>query len=373
MRAVDSLRKVNTMSPWQLAVVLVMTGIGSGMVTAANNMFSTAGQVSWLIPLISGWAYFGIAYLMIKMGDMFPQEPFSLYLQRIWGRPVALLLIWALLITILARLSIGLQSFAHEIIFFIFDRTPMEVIIITLLGVAAYCALQDLGTVLKVIQLLFSMFLPILVGIILLGFINFQFINIYPLGPLDLGAIVKASQEFWVYYTGYEFLLWLLPWVYRGKSSVTKAVGAAFAVKGLLISIVMLMVLGTQTLEGVRGTPYPVAISIRSVELPGTFVERVDNYLYFAWIPLAFITHALPLFIIANIIAEMYGYKDHRPFVLMLVPVLFFGGMSFHDLAIFNDVSRIIHWPGLVFSFIIIPASYFLAYRKKTMQKTEKL
>lgn len=369
MKTLGSFGKVNTMSPWQLGIVLVMIGIGSGIVTAANVLFASAGQFTWFVPLIAGWGYFGAAFLMIKLGKLFPQETFSIYLQHIWGRSFAIVLIWFFVVIILGRLSITLQIFSREISFFMFDRTPIEIISLTLLGVAAYCALQDLGTMLKVTQILFFTALPMLLGIVLLCFINFQFINIYPFWPINIAGFIKASQEFWSFFVGYEFILWLLPWVNRSKTNITKAVGTAFALKGALMAITMLMTLGVLTLEGVKGAPYPVPLSVRGIELPGTFIERMDNYLFLAWIPLAFITQAFPIYIIANIIAETHGYSDHRPFVLLLIPILFLGGMSLHDAPVFSTVARSIHWPGLVFSFAIIPATYFLARWKQQRQK----
>ena len=361
----DSLQKRSAMSPWQLGIVLLMFGIGSDIVTSTSKLYPLAGQLGWLVPLVAGGAYFGAAYLMIKLGQLFPGESFSVYFQRIWGRRVAILLIWLLIAIMMAELFVRLQIFAREVTFFLFDRTPMEVIILTLLGVSAYCALQDLGTVLRMTQILFFTALPMLISIIILGYINFQFINIYPFWPINIAGFGKASLESWVFYVGYESVLWLLPWVCRGKSSVTKAVGTAFALKGLLMAVAMLMTLGVHTLEGIKGSPYPVSVALRGVELPGTFIERIDNYMFLAWIPLAFITYAIPMFVLANVVAETHGYNDHRPFVLLFIPILFIGGMSLHDLATFFMVANFVHWPGLAFSFMVIPATYLVAKWKK--------
>lgn len=369
MNTVGSLEKVYTMSPWQLGIILVMVGSGSGMITSASVLFPVAGQLAWLVPLIAGWAYFGVAYLIIKLGELFPQETFVVYFRRIWGRWLATTLVWFLVVVMIGRVLTIIQVFAREITFFMFDRTPMEVIILSLLGVAAYCALQDFGTVLKMTQILFFTALPMLIGIQLICFINFQFINIYPFWPIDITGFVKASQECWIFFVGYEFMFWLLPLVNRSKSSVTKAVGSAFALKALLIAFSMFMALGVLTLEGVKATPYPVSISVRSIELPGTFIERMDNYLFLAWIPLVFTTQVFPLFVIANILAETHGYSDHRPFVLLLIPILFAGTMALHDMPTFSAFIRLVHWPGLVFSFAIVPATYLLARWKRQRQQ----
>lgn len=367
----DSLQRRSAMSPWQLGIILLMTGIGSDMVLSTNKLTPSAGQLAWLVPFIAGGIYFGVAYLMIKLGELFPGESFISYFQHIWGRRITILLVWFFVTIMLVRSILFLQMFSKEIIFFMFDRTPPEVIILTLLGVSAYCAIQDLGTVLRVKQTLFFTALPMVIGIILLGFINFEFINIHPLWPINIAGLVKGSLESWFFYFGYESILWLLPWVYRGKSRITLAVGSAFALKGLLMAVAILMVIGSQSVEGVKATPYPTAVTIRSIELPGTFIERVDNYLYLAWIPLALCSIALPMFVVANVVAETYGYSDHQPFVLLFIPALFIGTMSLHDLSAYLVFTDYVHWPGLVFSFVVIPATYLVARWKIRRIKVE--
>ncbi|MDF2568586.1 MAG: spore germination protein [Sporomusa sp.] len=356
-----NIRKEDKMSPWQFAIILTLLGFGASVITASNKLVPFAGLTTWLAVLVAGGVYFGVAYFMIIFANMFPRETIVIYSQRIWGRPIAIAFIWMMIIIFMIEIIIKIQIFSREITFFMFDRTPHEVIILTMLAVCGYCALQDLGTLIRVSHIIFFTAVPMMMGIILLGYINFQFINIYPLWPKDIYGMVQAVLNCWVFFFGYEFILLLLPYVYKGNTSVVKAIGVSFIVKAVAMAVSILMTVGSLTVEAVKAIPYPTLVAIRSVELPGTFVERLDNYVFIAWIPLIFTTGSLFLFLAATAAAELHRYSDHRPFVFLFIPVLFIGSTGMHDLPAFEFVARNVHWLGLFFSFGVIPATYLMA------------
>lgn len=357
----NKLFKNEQISPWQWAIMLSMFGIGSEAITAGRELIPLAQQSAWLAVLAAGGFYFCSAWLMIRLAAFFPGQTLTGFLRIIWGNLLGSAMVWIAVLTITAAIVLWVQNFSREITFFMFDRTPQEVIILTILAVAAYCAVQDLATVLRVSQILFFTVLPLMMGIILLGYISFQVINIYPLWPVNIAGIGRAVLESWMLFGGYEFILYLFPFIYKRNTSIVQATFVAFAAKALMIAMTVLMVIGVHSVEGAQGIPYPTMVAIRGVELPGTFVERLDNYLFFIWIPAAFITLAQHLYLSAAILAELHGYRDHRPFVLLLLPMLFIGSMVLHDLTVFDIYARLVHWLGLAFSFGLIPASYLLA------------
>jgi spore germination protein len=109
---------------------------------------------------------------------------------------------------------------------------------------------------------------------------------------------------------------------------------------------------------------HPTIVIIKAVELPGTFVERLENYFIINWIPLVFDTIVIFVFILAQVLARWFCYRDHRPFVLILMPILFTGGSLMKNHQSVEAVTSIAHWSGLTFSLIVIPISFFLAWRR---------
>ena len=114
-----------------------------------------------------------------------------------------------------------------------------------------------------------------------------------------------------------------------------------------------------------KNIPYPALIVIRSVELPGTFIERLENYLLLAWIPIVFDTLAAMMFFMGQVCMRSYQHTDHRPWVLLWVPIIYVSSLLLDDQQVYDVVSKFTLWAGLGFSFGIVPLALLLSWWKK--------
>ncbi|OAM95937.1 Spore germination protein [Pelosinus fermentans DSM 17108] len=126
-----------------------------------------------------------------------------------------------------------------------------------------------------------------------------------------------------------------------------------------------MIIIGVLTVEGAKNLLYPALIVIRSVELPGTFIERLENYLLIAWIPVVFDTLAAMMFFMGQVCMRHWRQADHRPWVLFLVPVIYVGSTLLDNQQVYEMTSKFTMWLGLAFSFIMIPLSLLLVWWQK--------
>lgn len=353
------------MSALQLGLVVAATGIGAQIVMIPSELIKQAGQFTWLSVLLGGVIFYGAAWLMVRLGMLFPGETAVEYLPRILGKWGGTLALCWLAITYLVIFSVILHGFSKAITFILFDRTPPGIVSLGIMAVSAYCALQDWGTILRVLEILFFTALPVILGIWMLGLLNFQPENLLPLIPDNIGQVLMVSLKSWDLYSGYEIVLLLLPLVARGKISIVKALGGAFGCMGVIFGTIMLIVVGVLTVAGAQNAIYPPITVIRGVELPGTFVERLENYLVLAWIPVVFDTLAVMLYFIAQIFTCYFGYADHRPWVLVLLPPLYYANEMYTGMQMLETVGKVATWLGLGFSLAVMPLVLAVAVWRK--------
>jgi len=152
--------------------------------------------------------------------------------------------------------------------------------------------------------------------------------------------------------------------------SMTKTIGCSFGCMGFLFTTLAVMTVGVLSAENAKTISYPLIEVVRFVELPGTFIERLENYLLIAWIPNVFSTLAIYLYMPAQILMRLNGHADHRPWVLLLAPLLFFDSNLLGDMAqaiqTAADLNRLL---GLSFSLGVIPLSLAVAWWKKRGDK----
>ena len=174
-------------------------------------------------------------------------------------------------------------------------------------------------------------------------------------------------------YAGYECVLLLMPLVYRQikLSSLIKIIGGSFGCLSLLFLLIIVVIIGVISVEGAKNLLYPALVVIRSVELPGTFIERLENYLLITWIPVVFDTLAAMMFFMGEVFMRHWHHADHRPWVLLLVPMIFVGSILLDNQQLHDIVSKFTLWFGLSFSFIVVPIALSLSWWQKRKVGTD--
>jgi spore germination protein len=350
----------NKMSPLQLAIVVIIVAMAVHSDTMVQ-VIKEAGNAAWLSLLLGGGLFCAAALMMVRLGDLFPGLTPVEYLPNLWGKWLGVAVILLFMLLLLVNTFFMLQGFSKVISFFMFDRTPFEVIEAGLLAVCVYCALQDWGTILRVVQLVFFTAVPATVAFLGLTMVSFHYINILPLWPQQFQGVAYGVWHSWEEYSGYEVLIMLLPLVYRGNTRMSAVLAGAFAFLTVFFIFLALMAIGTFTVEGVVKVPYPIISAIRAADLPGTYLERLDTYFLLFWIQIQFAMFAVILYILAQVPTRYFGYADHRPWVLALAPLLFIGGDALHSSRLYDLAAQGVNWLGMAFSLGIIPASYGLA------------
>lgn len=364
MIGMANLEAKSYMSPTEFALMIFAICVGSQIFLAPQGLIQEAGVNSWMSILLAGFLFFIAACVMLWLGLLFREETLVEYMPRIWGRRLgAVFLVWFSLLFFL-QVAVILQGAGKVITFYMFDRTPPEVISLSLLILCVYCALQDFGTILRIQQFLFFVSYSLFLGIWMISVLSFQPENMLPMFPLDTTKIITASFHSWTFYSGYEILLLLLPLVYRRANFLTlvKWVGSAFSGMALLYLAIIAIIIGVMTTASAQNTPYPALIAIRSVEIPGTFIERLESYLLIFWIPVVFDTLAMMVYALAETGMHYFGHQDHRPWVLMVVPLIYSLQVFLVEKSILDGVNLLMLWLGILFSFGVIPIT-LLRYR----------
>ncbi|MCE5286279.1 MAG: spore germination protein [Pelosinus sp.] len=353
------------MSPLQLSIVLVTLCFGVSMITSTSEIIAPAKQSAWVSIIWGGVIFCGAALLMVKLGNLFPNDTFVEYMPKLWGQFFGTLIVWWLNVIMVLMFSIALANFSRTITFFLFDRTPTEVIALGLMSVCIYGALQDFGTILRMMQIVFFIIGPSINTVWLSSLINFQPENLSPLWPEDWGNTITVSFQAWPAFGGYEYILLLLPLVHPKKKSLTFSISAAFGFIIINYTSFVLITIAVLSPQGIQSSPYPILEVIRGVQIPGTFVERLEGYFMLFWIPIALSSHLIVLWGLAQTRMRQNQYMDHRPLVLILAPLLYTLSILLDSLEAINALNKLDTWLALIFSFMIIPISLILAWRKK--------
>lgn len=349
------------MSAAQFGVVMAATMLGAGYVRLPTQIVPQAEQLAWVSVILGGSLFFGAAWVMLKLAALYPKNDFTEYLPQLLGKWLGLSVIGVLVLLFFMALCVGQNQFSRTVVFFLFDRTPADVIILSMLAVIVYCAVQDLGTIIRVAEFTFFVAVVMTSAIWFTGIFNFQPENLLPFWTDKPIGILQAALNTSGTFGGYEIILLLFPLISQKSNNLVKAVGIGFIFITLISTIVVVMTVGVLTAAAVPNESYPTLIVVRSVELPGTFVERLENYFLLAWIPLIFNSQALVVYTVSKVMSRLWGFADHRPWVLALVPLIYTGATLLDGLELLALAGKTVNLLVLVFSLGIIPLVYLYA------------
>lgn len=355
----------NKISALQLGLLVFTSGVGSQIITLTKELIGEAQQAAWISTLLGGVVFYFAAYLMLKLGRQFPQETLAEYMPKLWGNIAGGIILWLYNMIFIILLCLVLASMARIMCFFLLDKTPYDIVSLTFLSVIIYGAMQKFGTLIRFHEFIFFLLTPPLILLWLLNFLNFNYDFLLPFIPNEYTRIFTAVPITWNMYAGYEVILLILPWVARGRISLEKAVGIGFILMTAIFVLTTIMTVGVLTVASARQLQYPNVVVLRAVELPGTFVERLENYFLVAWVPIVADGYMLMLYIAAQVCRQHYGYTDHRPWLLLLSPLIFAASLFLYDAQTYTQLGKLTQWLGIGFSFIIVPISLLLARQKR--------
>lgn len=359
------------MSPWQLGIVIAAGLLTARVLPTTSYIVSFSEQFLWLSSALAGVLFYLAAYLMIRLGQQFPEETIGEYVPRLFGKKFGSVVFFIFIMALLINIINCIASLTKLTSIFLFDQTPYAVLVMVLLLAVVYCVMQEWGTILRVIQILIFA-LPLLYIFYSLIWLNFEPLNLLPLWPDNFMGILHGVIFHTAYYAGYESLLVLLPFTRRGEVSFVRTIGWGFLIITLIYIFGGVSLVGGISAKTVASVPQPVIYAMKSIELPGTFIERLENYMIMFFVPVTYISMVMSYFALAEGCRRYLSYNDHRTFIPIFLPLIFFISI-FVDTPERYDTFRyfgvfIVYF----FSFIIIPLLLFLVWWKQERSKNAK-
>jgi spore germination protein len=360
MAELDAKRK---MSPWQLGMIATSGLLTARLLSATTYVVNYSEQFLWLSSALAGLFFYSAAYLMIRLGEQFPEKTFGEYVPGLLGKWGGAIVFAVFATVLLLNIINGIIAITTVFSVFLFDQTPRMALVLIILLAAVYCTLQNWETILRVIHILI-LGVPLLYIFYSSIWLNFETLNLLPLWPDNFMGILTGIPFHVDYYEGYESLLVLLPLAARGKVSFARTVGWGFLVITIIYTLGGVVLIGSISAKTVQNVQEPVIYAMKSIELPGTFIERLENYMIMFFAPVTYISLILNYFVAAEGLRKYLKYSEHRTFIPIFLPLIFMV-ISFVDTPERREVLRYFSiFITLFFSFVIIPALLFLAWRK---------
>ena len=266
-----------TISPLQISILYFTTAFGAGILTLPRGVGTIAREDMWLSVILGGLAMGFSLWCAVTLSQRFPTATAIEYHSALLGPIVGQLVTIFYLINMVFLGAAALRSFTGALKLFLFELTPQWSILFVFLGVAAYAGQYGIAPLIRMQQFILFAVSPIAIVLMSLGFLRVETKEFQPFLAGGLMPVLKGIVPSWFAYSGPELITGLLfPFVTQ-KNQVIKAGLVTVAVLTVIYTTYTVIVQGVLGVEETVVTVYPTIIAYREVNIPDTFVERIDG------------------------------------------------------------------------------------------------
>lgn len=310
-------------SPSQLGNIIILTIVGIGILTLPRNLAEAVETNGWLVLLIGGLItalfVYGNGYIVKKI----PETSIKGIVTATLSKPVANVYMVFLLIYLIILNGFLTRIFAEVIKMFMLYKTPIEVIILSVLLVTVFLVRKGIEVLGRLAQLLLPIIMVPTLILFLLLFQGSHLTNLLPILDITFMEVVKAIPLVLFSFLGFDLILVFGAYTVRPDRIPRMAGGS------ILLILLFYICLNTGTLlvfgsEQTKHLIWPTLSLFKTIELPGLFIENVEILVMSMWVFTVFMSIA-PLYMGKIVILEqLLNSKRSNYLALPLIPLVYF-------------------------------------------------
>jgi len=275
----------------QIALIVLSTTIGYGILILPKNAAENAGTAAWVAVALSTIYAFFVTYMFTYLGHVHPNMTMPDYSQMLVGKFLTFVFLIIYALNHFVFFTLLIRSVSEHISQTVLVRTPRAVIIFVFLLVAFYAVSKKL----RVVALICEFYgVSIYIGLVIICILLFtqgNLNNIRPLlGTYDIKSYLKASLTLSIPFSGME-TLFAVPIDKANGKKVFKYTSTAIFLVGFLYILIVescISVRGINMIIHYKDALIEVVRSVDVVQLE--FLRRLDGLFIVIWIMAVFTT-----------------------------------------------------------------------------------
>lgn len=309
----------------QMISILMLTMVGTGVLTLPRNLAVVIPYDHWIILLAGGLVAAVTAVIHSFIIKLRPGKEYFEILCDGLSRPVAYIVGVAYVVYFTVLIGLLTRLFGEVIKVFLLTKTPIEVINISILASCIYLGRKGVEVLGRLITFLLPLIIIITMLIFSLSFIKTDFRNLLPVFKITFIQALKGIPVTILSFIGIEMLLLFGVHLEDPKQS-TKAVIAVAAVALFYLLIIAATFAKFGPIQ-IKYLVWPTLDLFDTIELPGLFIENIQVIVMGTWVITVFTTIAPAYLAGVTMAKSITKSKDHAYLVTPFLPFIYFASL----------------------------------------------
>ncbi|WP_158211497.1 GerAB/ArcD/ProY family transporter [Alkalihalobacterium alkalinitrilicum] len=204
---------------------------------------------------------------------------------------------------------------------FLLDDTPVEIIVSVFLLTVTYCVSKGVQGVIHINIMLLPIILVILFGMFLFAGIHFDPTEITPVLSEGIIPIFNGSFSTSHPFVGGLYFFFMLMAYFKKEDLRSLPINLVSVTIPFIYMIIIILSYGVLGFEITKATTFPLMEVVKTLEVPGGFIERLDSIFLTVWILALFTTVTISMLITVLVIKDEFLKDKKAP---LLLPTLVF-------------------------------------------------
>lgn len=298
-------------SSMQMGMMMYLSIIATAILTVPSITAKYAKQDLWLSPIWASIVGFLTIIIVIHLSKRFPQQTFFQICEQTIGKLTTKLiglLYFAFLLVATGQIT---RTYAEFIKVF-FAKTPVSVIIITMLFLSALTVIAGIEVIGRVAQFFFPIFVFSVFIIIFLLIPQLEPGNLLPVFENGLLPSLKGAIVPQIWFGEFFIMMFLLPSLSDSRKGMRWGMITILMVlvTFIIINLTVLFILNQNTEFYV----YPFLSATQLVNL-GDYLENIDPIIIALWILGTFVKTTVFYYVTISTAAQWLNLSDYKPLV----------------------------------------------------------
>jgi spore germination protein len=348
------MNKVKFVSNYGLFATIVVSVIGVGVFSYPSRMANEVGTDGWVVTILAGVICFFLLTLIHRVAVKNQYSTFNNMLEDNLGKLLSKVFSFVLCVYLISAVSLGMRIFAEVIKMYLLEHTPTEFILLVMIFTGLYLVRGEVSALVKFNEIaFFAMFIPMFL-ILIFATRGGEVTNVLPLLQSKPQDYIKALATATYAFGGFEIVYLILPFM-RSKEGIRKTFFKSTVFITLFYAIVTILCLMFFTKEHTKELLWPTITLIRSIVIPGAFIERWEGLVMALWVLFYFTTFVNMYYFSGDIVKEAFHLHDIKLSSLIMAPVIYLIALYPQNIAEVYDISGKVTPILSIFSFIILP------------------
>ena len=359
-------------TPYGLFTTIVVTIVGVGIFSYPRELAANVGTDGWVITIISGIISYLLIYLAYKAIKNNDYGKFYDVLEGNFGKILGSILALIFVVYNIFSISIGMRIFIEVIKMYLLQKTPTEFLLLITILVGSYLVRNDLDILVKFNEVSFwVMFIPIVV-VLLCTLNRTDFTNILPIlnnNPYDYIRTIRTSL---FTFGGIQIIYMILPFM-KNKKEIPKIALKSIAFVTIFYVIIVVFTLAVFTKSQTKILLWPTITMIKSISIPGAFIERWEGVVMALWVVFYFTTFVNSFYLSADIVKDMFILNDIKISSMIIVPFIYLIALYPENIAELYDINNKVTPILYLYSLVILPLILLLGNHSRKRAVEEEI